>query len=321
MSSSSAAAPATRSGVWDGSDVEEEHNEFLRQTRRLPSADLVRARAAPEGEIRPAPEEGERVIFRSHLMRGLGLPASGFFRSFLEFHSLQLHHLTPNTVVLLAAFATLCEGFLGVLPTIELWGEFFSSKLGTHVAGMPAQCGSFIAMRRSMADNPFPSISLIKSVRMWQRSYFYMKNLASDGDWVNLPAYAAGPPAGRLPSWSHRVKTLTPAGAAAVARLRVLTQSEGLVGADLLAAFVARRVLPLQGRPPRPKSDEHQGDAPQGGGEHGELHCALRVRGGLAVRQGAVLARQPSTSGKSRLPAVLSFFRSRLRLLTLVGFF
>ena len=26
-------------------------------------------------------------------------------------------------------------------------------------------------------------------------------------------------------------------------------QSEGLTGADLLAAFVARRVLPLQGRP------------------------------------------------------------------------
>ena len=86
----------------------------------------------------PAPEEGERVVFRSHLMRGLGLPASGFFRSFLEFHGLQPYHLTPNTVVLLAAFATLCEGFLSVLPTVELWGEFFQSKLGTHVAGVPA---------------------------------------------------------------------------------------------------------------------------------------------------------------------------------------
>ena len=60
MSSSSAAAPAVRSGVWDGSEVEEEHIEFLRQTRRLPSADLVRARPALEGEILPAPEEGER---------------------------------------------------------------------------------------------------------------------------------------------------------------------------------------------------------------------------------------------------------------------
>ena len=152
-------------------------------------------------------------------------------------------------MVLLAAFATLCEGFLGVLPTIKLCGEFFSSKLGTHIAGVPAQCGAFIVMRRSVADNPFLAIPLIKSVKMWQRSYFYVKNVAADGDWVNLPPFEAGAPAGRLPSWSHRVKTLTSAGAAAVAQLRVLTQSEGLVGADLLAAFVARRVLPLQGRP------------------------------------------------------------------------
>ena len=99
------------------------------------------------------------------------------------------------------------------------------------------------------ADNPFPTIALIKSVKMWQRSYFYVKNVAPEGDWVNLPAYEAGAPAGRLPSWSHRARTLSPAGAAAVTRLRVPTQSEGLTGPDLLSAFVARRVLPLQGRP------------------------------------------------------------------------
>src|SRR3954464_6803281 len=104
-------------------------------------------------------------------------------------------------------------------------------------------------MRRTTADNPFPAIQLIKSVKMWQHSYFYVKNVAPDGDWVNLPAYEADAPAGRLPSWSYRAKTLTSAGAAAVARLRVLTQSAGLTGADFLAAFVARRVLPLQGRP------------------------------------------------------------------------
>ncbi|XBI84476.1 hypothetical protein VPH35_092774 [Triticum aestivum] len=215
-SSSAAAAPAMRSGVWDDSVVDDDTIEHLRQTHRLPDTNLVRARAPPAGEIRPAPEEGERVIFRLHLMRGLVLPASGFFRSFLEFNGLQPHHLTPNIVVLLAAFATLCEGFLGVLPTIELWGEFFQSKLGTHVAGIPAQCGAFIAMRRSTTDNPFPSIALIKSVKMWQQSYFYMKNVAPEGDWVNLPHYEAGTPAGRLPSWSHRAETLTPAGTAAM---------------------------------------------------------------------------------------------------------
>jgi len=237
-----------RSGTWDGSEVLEDHIEFLRRPRRLPGEDRVQVRLAPAGEISPAPQEGARVIFCSPCLRGLGLPASSFFRSFLELYSLQPHPLTPNTVVLLSAFVALCEGFLGVLPTLELWGEFFFSKLGTQAAGVPAQCGAFIAVRRSGADNPFPSISLIKSVKMWQRSYFYVRNVATRGDWVNLPAFEAGPPAGRLPNWSYRAMSLTPAEAGAIARLQVLTQSEGLTGPDLLAVFVARRVLPLQGR-------------------------------------------------------------------------
>ena len=61
----------------------------------------------------------------------------------------------------MSAFVTLCEGFLGVLPTLELWGEFFQSKLGTRMQGVPAQSGAFIAMRRVTADNPFPVITLI----------------------------------------------------------------------------------------------------------------------------------------------------------------
>ena len=103
-------------------------------------------------------------------------------------------------MVLLFAFVALCEGFLGVLPTLKLWGEFFFSKLGTQAAGVPAQCGAFIVVRRSGADNPFPSISLIKSVKMWQRSYFYVKNASARGDWVNLLSFEAGPLAGRLPN-------------------------------------------------------------------------------------------------------------------------
>ena len=99
------------------------------------------------------------------------------------------------------------------------------------------------------ADNPFPTISLIKSVKMWQRSYFYIRNFATRGDWVNLSAFKVGPPAGRLPNRSYRAKSLTPAGAGTITRLRVLTQSEGLTGPDLLAAFISRRVLLLQGRP------------------------------------------------------------------------
>ena len=130
--------PATEQygGDWDGSNVHDDHVEFLRNTRRLPSADKVEVRFAPAKEITPEPQEGERVVFRSHFLRGVGLPVSAFFRSWLEFYQLQPHHLTPNAVVLLSAFVTLCEGYLGVLPTLELWGEFFQSKLGTRMQGV-----------------------------------------------------------------------------------------------------------------------------------------------------------------------------------------
>ena len=47
----------------------------------------------PEAEISPVPRGNERVVFRSHFLRGFGLPASGFLRSFLEFYNLQPHEV------------------------------------------------------------------------------------------------------------------------------------------------------------------------------------------------------------------------------------
>ena len=80
MSSSSAAAPPpVRSGTWDGSEVHEDHIEFLYRTRQLPGKDRVQVRLASEGEISPAPQEGERVIFRSHCLRGFGMRRADSF--------------------------------------------------------------------------------------------------------------------------------------------------------------------------------------------------------------------------------------------------
>ena len=55
-------------------------------------------------------------------------------------------------------------------------------------------------MRRLGADNPFPTIKLIKSVKMWQRWYFYVKSVFARGDWVNLPAFEAGRRLGDCPT-------------------------------------------------------------------------------------------------------------------------
>ena len=53
---------------------------------------------------------------------------NSFFYDFLEFFGLQPHHLGTGAIVQLSGFVTLCEGYLGVAPTIDLWARFFSLK-------------------------------------------------------------------------------------------------------------------------------------------------------------------------------------------------
>ena len=136
----------------------------------MPSAAFVKARVPPEMEISPVPQGDERVVFRSHFLHGFGLPASGFLHSFKDFNHLQPHHMTPNTVTLLSTFVTACEGYPGILPTIELWGAFFYTKLGTSVREVAAQCGAFIVVRWLSPKNAFPTIKLPQSAKMWQQS-------------------------------------------------------------------------------------------------------------------------------------------------------
>ena len=70
-----------------GSNVTSEDITQLRATRRLPRETDVGVRL-PRGEQRPRPEGQERVVFLTHFERGFGLPASTFFRVFLEFFGL-----------------------------------------------------------------------------------------------------------------------------------------------------------------------------------------------------------------------------------------
>ena len=71
-------------------------------------------------------------------------------------------------MTLLSAFVTACEGYLGILPTIEMWGAFFYGKLGTSAKEAAAECGGFVAVRRPAKRNAFPVIKLSQSVKMWQ---------------------------------------------------------------------------------------------------------------------------------------------------------
>lgn len=76
--------------------------------------------AARKGEATPEPTGQDRVIHTQFLCRGLSLLLQGFVRSLLRFYGCQHHHITPNGVLHIANFITLCECFLGFRRTARL---------------------------------------------------------------------------------------------------------------------------------------------------------------------------------------------------------
>jgi hypothetical protein len=92
---------------------------------------------APQGEsywrtdhkaLVPAPNSTEIVMLKSHVERGLSMPPSSFFTNLLKFYGLQLHRIAPNSLVSVAGYAALCEGFLGIRPRVDLFQLYFSVR-------------------------------------------------------------------------------------------------------------------------------------------------------------------------------------------------
>jgi hypothetical protein len=74
-----------------------------------------------EDHLAPSSLAGEVILIAAFYERGLSLLPSIFLRGLLLLHyGLKLHHLTPSGVLHIAAFVTLCEAFLGLLPHFML---------------------------------------------------------------------------------------------------------------------------------------------------------------------------------------------------------
>ena len=80
---------------------------------------------AGEGEDYPMEGTLETIMFRDFVERGLTLPMLEFFYRLLQFWGVQLHHLTPQSILHLSIFTHFCEAFLGILPHFHLFQHFF----------------------------------------------------------------------------------------------------------------------------------------------------------------------------------------------------
>jgi len=233
-------------GEWLPSVVTREMLKVYQDSGMIPRRGC---RAPSPGEEQPAPQEGERVLLLSHIDRGFSLPPHPFLLDFLAFTGSQLHHIVPNTITLLASFFTLCEGFIGIEPHWHLFRSIYTirpqkvKKSGedgsmevNHLCG-----GLFIA--RKQGTQYFPS-SLPDSVRNWQNSWFYCK---VDEGTRTLPPYSDV----RLTDsqgWNPRLTNAEKETVLPLIREIVRLKKNGLDAMDLIAAYVTRRIQPLQAR-------------------------------------------------------------------------
>ena len=91
---------------------------------------------AGEGEDYPMEDILETVMFCDFVERGLTLPVSEFFYRLLQFWGIQLHHLTPQSILHLSIFTHFCEAFLGLLP-ISIFSNISSSLFQSLMPPIP----------------------------------------------------------------------------------------------------------------------------------------------------------------------------------------
>jgi hypothetical protein len=144
----------------------------------------------------------------------------------------------------LAAFATLCEAYLGIWPSVELFRRLIYFKTQT-VDSIPVVCeaASFYACKTT----GFPGLEGKESCKKWQRSFFYVRNLKKVIDCINLPPFDTSRP-GKHDSWSASLPRAGSDMAKVLQRIVALQAEGGLKPSDLLLAFLDARVSPLQRR-------------------------------------------------------------------------
>ncbi|KAK1631415.1 hypothetical protein QYE76_005730 [Lolium multiflorum] len=110
------------SAEWERSKISTQDINLL---KKLGISKKPKALCFPSEESYPTPPMEYRVSFVDHLIRVLSAPIHPFLRGLLFVYGLQLHHLTPNSILHISIFITLYEAFLGVQPNWALWKRIF----------------------------------------------------------------------------------------------------------------------------------------------------------------------------------------------------
>ena len=88
----------------------------LREARYLTAE--IPHRLPAKGQVIPTPKPGERVVFISYLLRGLGFALHPFVRGLMFYYGLDFRDLAPDSFLHISTFIVMCEAFLRIPHTL-----------------------------------------------------------------------------------------------------------------------------------------------------------------------------------------------------------
>ncbi|KAK1605687.1 hypothetical protein QYE76_029360 [Lolium multiflorum] len=175
-------------------------------------------------------------------------PIHEFLRGLLFVYGLQLHHFTPNSILHISIFITLCECFLGVQPSWALWKRiFFIRRNGSH--NITYNIGGVVICIRP--DVEYFDVKFPDSVQGWRKRWLYVREDCPDSLEYNIAPFDGSAKILRRRSWdaeaTEEEKTATEA---LMSRIHELQNTRGqeLSGIQITAHFLRIRVQPLQAR-------------------------------------------------------------------------
>ncbi|KAK1631906.1 hypothetical protein QYE76_006221 [Lolium multiflorum] len=230
---------------WERSKISNQDVNMLKRLGLMKKEDAIRF---PSEESYPNPPMEYRVSFVDHLIRGLSTPIHDFLRGLLFVYGIQLHQLTPNSILHISIFITLCECFLGIPPNWALWKRIFCLRRnGSHNATY--NIGGVVICVRTDVD--YFDVKFPDSVQGWRKRWLYIHEESANSVEHNIVPFDGSAKIQRRRSWdaeaSEEEKKATEA---LMSRIHQLQNTRGkeLSGVQITAYFLRIRVQPLQAR-------------------------------------------------------------------------
>jgi hypothetical protein len=153
----------------------------------------------PSTERIPKPLSGYRVMFLAFLLRGLSFPAHKFLRGLLFVYGVQLHQVTPNSILHIACFVTLCESFMGIEPHWILWKFLFRLCPSVALLKKPELGRAVVS---ACTEVHYLEFTMAASVQGWKKKWFYIKDQKnSSSDQYGIAPFDANQDLKKLSSW------------------------------------------------------------------------------------------------------------------------